>query len=180
MGNGLVLGRLWEHCGADEEVRFMRLFSFLIAALATALVAAGMATAATTTVSPAACQGNGGDVYRPAGSTIVIRGGWGTTTRGLGMDFLSAQTTTLTVNGAEVSDTASYYALPEEVTGGWLTWMTYPTGITLTNPGDTMTFDFAWAFSHPLIDGASFQSEASHRPVFFTGLDFGTCMVHAF
>jgi hypothetical protein len=127
----------------------------LVAALLTmSAVLAGSATAADTFVGTGNCiLANGGHVERPAGSTIVIRNGYQTKNYGLLNVWLGAQTTTLSVNGGAPVDVSNLYGAPTQLSNGlWLASETYPTGVTLANPGDTLTFRITISVSHRIAD----------------------------
>jgi hypothetical protein len=155
-------------------------------ALATAMLMTGVtpASAADVTINAAGC---GGHVTVPAGSTITVRFSDGEVTRGMLTDWLQAQTTTLTVNGGAPIDVSSLYSAPiQRPRGDWFSFLTYPTGITLANPGDSMTFTvtatlshlFAEVFNGPL----AFELGFEPGPPTFSGPGIfatGTCTVTA-
>jgi hypothetical protein len=122
--------------------------------LATPAVLAGSAKAADSVVGTGNCiLANGGHVTRPAGSTIVIRNGYQTQNYGLLNVWLGAQTTTLSVNGGPAVDVSDLYAAPVRTGDGlWLASELYPTGVTLANPGDTLTFRITISVSHFIVD----------------------------
>lgn len=150
-----------------------------VAAMGIAAVLAGSAAAADSVVGTSNCLlANGGQVTRPAGSTIVVRNGFATKTYGLGVNFLNAQSTTVSVNGGPAVDISALYGAPAEPIGGtWQTNAYYETGVTLTNPGDTMTFTISVSVSHLITD---VQAEPG-KPLFGgPGVIFsGTCTVTA-
>jgi hypothetical protein len=97
--------------------------------------------------------------FRPAGSTIVIRSRYAEQTRGTLTNFLEAQTTTLSINGGAAIDGTNLYSAPFFVpdfagtsNGVWEAGFDTPTGITLTNPGDSLTFHIKLAVSHPVAE----------------------------
>lgn len=148
-------------------------------ALAFAAAFASSAAAADSLVSTSNCLlVNGGNVTRPAGSAIVVRNGYSTKTYGLDVDFLKAQTTTLSINGEPAVDISGLYGAPaQQSDGSWRSDALYATGITLANPGDTMTFTISVSVSHLIAD---VQPEPG-RPLFGgPGVIFsGTCTVTA-
>lgn len=88
-----------------------------------------------------------GVVFRPAGSTIVIRSRVAEQTRGTLKSFLNAQTTILSINGGTPIDETNHYSAPFFVPnalgssiGFWEAGVDTPTGITLASPGDSLTF----------------------------------------
>jgi len=121
---------------------------------------------------------NGGHVNRPAGSTIVIRQGFGEFTRGILQDFLNAQFTIVSVNDAPMFDVSDQWSPPaQQPDGGWLSRVVVPTGVTLANPGDQMRFTFTL-----VIAGKVPEVVPGEGPVGFNGpgLSFGgTCTVTA-
>jgi DNA-binding beta-propeller fold protein YncE len=123
---------------------------------------------ATSVVNAFGCQLNGGQVFRPAGTEIVVRQGWGTSNRGLAMDFIQAQTTTVSVNGGAPVEISDGYNQPQPIEGSpssWVTRVEYPTGMVLA-PGESMTFRFVWSVSHRLHDGISFENGEFGKPLF--------------
>ena len=56
------------------------------------------------------CMGEGGETTVPAGSRIVLLFGWGAKNKGLVQDFLNAQTTTISLNGAAPIDVSDSYS----------------------------------------------------------------------
>jgi hypothetical protein len=124
----------------------------------------------------------GGHRTVPAGSTIVIRNGWASTVFGSQRSFLNAQTSILSVNDGPMVDVSDAYTEPEQAPDGhWTTWLRHPTGVTLTNPGDSMRFTFALVFDRPLTDTSDLDGDGSIDPVTgHAGLQFGgTCIVTA-
>jgi hypothetical protein len=127
--------------------------------------------------------GFGGHRTVPAGSTIVIRNGWTSTVFGSQRSFLDAQTSILSVNDGPMVDVSDAYTEPEQSpVEGWVTWLRYPTGVTLANPGDSMRFTFALVFDRPVTDTSDLDGDGSIDPVVpgHPGLAFGgTCSVTA-
>ena len=125
-----------------------------LVATSIAAMIASSATAADNVVGATNCLiVNGGQVTRPAGSTIVVRNGFATKTYGLNVDFLKAETTTISVNGGPAVDISNLYGAPMQPNGGgWVSNTFYPTGVTLANPGDTMTFTISVSLSHRFAD----------------------------
>jgi len=151
-------------------------------ALAVTAIAAAFASSAAAADSvvgaPGCLLGNGGQVTRPAGSTIVVRNGFATKTYGLGVNFLNAETTTISVNGGPAVDISSLYGAPtQESDGSWESNAFYATGVNLANPGDTMTFTISVSLAHRFAD---VQLEPG-QPLFGgPGVIFsGTCTVTA-
>ena len=124
----------------------------------------------------------GGHRTVPAGSTIVIRNGWLSTVFGSQRSFLDAQTSILSVNDRPMIDVSDAYTEPEQGPNGWATWLRYPTGVTLANPGDSMRFTFTLVFDRPLTDTSDLDGDGSIDPIVpgHAGLSFGgTCTVTA-
>jgi hypothetical protein len=142
-------------------------FLVAIGLAAAALFATSTAVAADQSVVGAyGCFLQGGHVYRPAGTSIVARFGWAAKTRGLVQDYLSAQTTTFSVNGSASADVSgSYSAVDEYEPGGFVTWVYYDTGIVLA-PGESMTFHTELSVAHRLLDGVVFENGEKGRPLF--------------
>src|SRR5262249_54018133 len=142
----------------------MRNAMVLVAAMGIAAVLASSAAAADSVVGATNCLlVNGGQVTRPAGSTIVVRNGFATKNQGLGVNSLGAQTTTISVNGGSAVDISGLYGPPtRQSDGSWVTNAFYATGVTLANPGDTMTFAISVSASHLITD---VQSEPG-QPLF--------------
>lgn len=150
----------------------------LIAALA---VGASTAQAADVTVGIGGCAQQGGQVTVPAGSTITARARFFDATRGVLTEYLRAQQTTFSVNGAIVDLTHSYTPPAQNADGFWFTDFLDPTGITLANAGDSLTMTVVATISHPFAE--EFVSlGAEPGSVFFSGpgLYFtATCTVTA-
>jgi hypothetical protein len=150
-----------------------------VMAMGVAAVLASSTAAADSVVGATNCLlVNGGQVTRPAGSTIVVRNGFATKNYGIDVNFLNAQTTTLSVNGGPAVDISGSYGAPTQVSdGSWRSDAFYATGVTLANPGDTMTFTISVSVSHRVAD---VQSEPG-QPLFGgPGVIFsGTCTVTA-
>lgn len=111
-------------------------------------IAASAARAAVVKVNPFLCQTfQGGSQTVPAGSEITIRQGAAEQTLGILTDFINAQTTTITVNGATV-DVSNAWPTPEQrPTGDYASFITYPTGITL-QAGQSLTVVWVTTVSH--------------------------------
>jgi hypothetical protein len=107
----------------------------------------------------------GGECTVPAGSRVVLALGWVATNRGLVQNFLQAQTTTISIDGAapvDISD--SYSAIEPFPDGGFASRIRHDTGVTLS-AGESLQVDGMLAVSHVVPDGA--VDETTHRPVFF-------------
>lgn len=154
-----------------------------VAALATAAVLPGWASAADNEVGVGNCLlANGGSVTRPAGSTIIVRNGWSTKNYGLNREFVNAQTTTLSVNGGPTVDISTLYGQPTQLSGTWVSYEYYPTGVTLANPGDTMRFTITISVSHQIADVTNGLEGYDPGPPLFGGpgvILSGTCTVTA-
>lgn len=124
--------------------------------------------------------GNGHRIL-PAGSTVVIRSGWASGNRGAVLSFLAAQTTILSVNDAPMIDVSGGYGdvVPNPL--GAATFLSYPTNVTLWEPGDSMRFTFALILNRPLVDVVDVDGDGSIDPGPATaGLSYGgTCTVTA-
>ena len=146
------------------------------------------ARAATANVSPYSCIVlNGGSVTRPAGSTIVVRQLWEEQTLGIELDFLNHQTTLFSLDAAPLADVSDQWSTPTQVDAGlpepvWASAFERNTGITLANPGDSMTFNFSLSVASavPEIFNPAIGGEAGQP--FFNGpgvIVAGTCTVTA-
>jgi hypothetical protein len=131
-----------------------------LAATAVAAVGIGTATARAgdVVVHSGSCA-NTGSTTVPAGSTISVFGGDWEVNRGVAQHWLNDQTTVISVNGGPSVDISSSYGAPSlsqpyggAPPGTWLTSFVYPTGVTLANPGDTMSFDITVSLAHPLAE----------------------------
>jgi hypothetical protein len=128
---------------------------FVLGCIGVALaLTAASASAADVTLGAGSCFfAGGGKITEPAGSTITIRFGDSEVNRGMLEDFLHAQSTTLTLNGGSPIDVSSIFGPPtQEANGTWQSTWTYPTGITLANAGDTLTFTITVTFSHVIAE----------------------------
>jgi hypothetical protein len=118
-------------------------------AAATLAVSATPASAADATVGGFGCILGNGQRTVPAGSTIVIRFGFIDVNRGELTNLLHDQTTTSSLNGGAPIDVSGLYATPTKNTdGSWETLALFNTGITLANPGDTMSFTLTVSLAH--------------------------------
>jgi hypothetical protein len=112
------------------------------------------------------CSAEGGQTTVPAGSRIVLLFGWGAKKKGLVQDFLNAQTTTISLNGAAPIDVSDSYSeiekLPKAIfpDGGFGSNVRHDTGVTLS-AGEALQADGTIVVSHPIPD---FFDDA-HRPV---------------
>jgi hypothetical protein len=132
---------------------------------ALALVATSSATAADQSVVGAyGCFLQGGHVYAPAGTEIVVRFGWAAKNRGLVQDFLNDQTTTVSMNGGEPVDVSGSYGDVITHPAGAASYVHHGTGVSLA-PGESLTFHLKTAISHPLLDGVVFADGDSGRPL---------------
>jgi hypothetical protein len=109
-----------------------------------------------------------GQVTRPAGSAISIALAWETKNRGLLVNYLQAQTTTISINGGPPVDASQAYSFSsQDSEDGFSSAMTtYATGITLA-AGESMSFVLVITLSHQLLDGFTLEDEVTHRPLFF-------------
>lgn len=114
--------------------------------------AASAAEAADVNVNPFICQDFQGR-YRtvPAGSTITLWQGVSAQTLGILTAFLSAQTTTITVDGTAVDVSDDWPAPEKRPTGDWATAITYPTGIAL-QAGQSLTVVWMTTLARPVQD----------------------------
>lgn len=104
-----------------------------------------------TNVNPFICQTfQGGGLTVPAGSTITIRQGASEQTLGILTAYLRAQTTTISLNGTTV-DVSDNWSAPAQFSpqGGWVSFITYPTGITLAS-GDSLVVSWTTTLDHVL------------------------------
>jgi hypothetical protein len=62
----------------------------------------------------------GGETTVPTGSRIVLLFGWAAKNRGLVQAFLNAQTTTISLNGADPVDISDSYGAIRDLPGGFL------------------------------------------------------------
>jgi len=123
------------------SIRRKSIPALLGAAAAALAIGAGTARAANVVVHLGRCLGNGGQATVPAGSTISVFTGFFEVNRGVLQNFFNAQTTTLSVNNGAPVNVNSLYGPPHQnPDGSWQVDLIYPTGITLANPGDSMTF----------------------------------------
>ncbi len=145
---------------------------------------ASVASAADVTVGAGGCiLANGGQATRPAGSTITIRWGVSEKNKGISVNYLHAQSTSIVVNGGQPVDVSDSYGVPTlQPDGTWVTFVSYPTGVTLANPGDTLTFSVDVSLAHPLAEVTNGLDGFTPGPPIFNpaGTYFsGTCTVTA-
>src|SRR5690242_10281960 len=120
-------------------------------ALATAMLATDVApaSAADATIGGFGCITGSHQRTVPAGSTVVIRFGFIDFNRGVLTNLLQDQTTTSSLNEGAPIDVSGLYATPtHNPDGTWETLAFFHTGITLANPGDTMTFTLTVSLAH--------------------------------
>ncbi len=109
--------------------------------------------------------GQGGQCTVPAGSRVVLTIGWAAKNRGLVQDFLNAQTTTISINGAAPIDISDSYGPIEPFPdGAFATRLRHDTGVTLS-VGESLQVDGMLAVSHVVPD--ALLDEQTHRQVFF-------------
>jgi hypothetical protein len=153
----------------------------VVAALAAVVLGgtASTAAAADAIVHPSTCAAQGGQATVPAGSTLVVRQGLAEQTRGNLTAFLNAQTTTLTINGGAPIDLSGGYESPTAAGGGYVSFVNYPTGMTLA-AGQSATFAFTISLSHPVpeVFNPAAGGDAG-EPVFNSGSTTVTCTVTA-
>ena len=111
----------------------------------------------------------GGQVTRPAGSQVRIAQGWSAKSKGLMVDYLQAQTTTIIVNGGPPIDVSDAYSPPApDDFGTFGSDVGYDTGIVLA-AGESMTFVVSIVLSHRLNDGYTFEDDTKTKKPFFFG-----------
>jgi hypothetical protein len=178
--------------GRVKEGRGMkRLLLAVVAtvALATAMLATDVASAsaADVTIGGFGCITGSHQRTVPAGSTIVIRFGFIDFDRGVLTNLLQDQTTTSSLNEGAPIDVSGLYATPtQNPDGTWETLAFFHTGITLANPGDTMTFtltvSLAHQFAEELNGPVAFDEGFTPGPPAFSGpgvIVNGSCTVTA-
>jgi len=101
-----------------------------------------------------------------AGSRVVLHIGWAATKKGLVKNFLKAQTTTISLDGAAPIDVSDSYSEiePRPDQGDFVTRIRHDTGVTLS-AGESLQADGMLAVSHVTFDG--FFDEITHRPFLF-------------
>jgi hypothetical protein len=109
--------------------------------------------------------GEGGEWTVPAGSRVVLMLGWGAKTHGLMKNFLQAQTTTISIDGAAPIDLSDSYsqieARPDE--DDFVSRIHYDTGVTLS-AGESLQVDGMLAFSNVVPE---VRDETTHRAILF-------------
>lgn len=125
---------------------------------------------------------SGGQVTRPAGSTIVVRYGFVAPTRGELLHYLQVQTTAVGISDGQMVDYSGAYDAPaQDANGNWGSFITVNTGVTLANPGDQMRFTFVNTLSGTVTEVPAPAGGERGPPVQGgPGLAFGgTCTVTA-
>jgi hypothetical protein len=122
--------------------------ALVVAGLFAAALGTQTAAASTVTVSLVSCAANGGSATVPAGSTVTLRVGNGFQSRGNAVVFLKDVTVTASVNGTPVANPNQYWSAPSLISSLWVVFWTYPTGIALINPGDSLTASFQETLTH--------------------------------
>ncbi len=111
---------------------------FAAVVVAALVMGAGTAKAGEVVVNQVDCFYSGGVATVPAGSTIIVAGAWAEVNYGVLRNFLLDRTQTLSVNGG--SPITVGFGAPYRVPNGlWVSDWSVATGVTLANPGDTMT-----------------------------------------
>ena len=151
------------------------LFIAVSALAAAAGLAFGTASAraADVNVNLFGCVQQGGQRSVPAGSTIAIRIRNNEVNLGVLTHFLNAQTTTLSLDGGPLIDITGVWDSPAPVgDGSWTSLLTYPTGITLANAGDSVTataiVSFSRRFAEVFNGPVGFAAGYSPGPPVFT------------
>ena len=126
------------------------------------------------TVGGFGCILGSGQRTVPAGSTIVIRFGFTDFNRGELTNLLLDQATTLSLNGGTPIDVSGLYPTPTQLPGStWETLAFFNTGITLANPGDSMTFSLTVSLARQYADEmngpAAFDQGFTPAPPVFSG-----------
>jgi hypothetical protein len=168
-------------------LRFKLVAAFALSVVAALAIGASAAQAADVTVPIGACAREGG-VTVPAGSTIIARFRDSEVNRGVVTNYLQAQQTLISLNGGPAIDISDSYSQPAQLSDGeWYVQVLYPTEITLTNPGDTLSMmvvvSFSRVFAETFNGPVGFSSEFNPGPpvitapgqVYFTA----TCTVTA-
>lgn len=142
------------------------------------------ASAADSIVGAGGCiLGQGGHVTRPAGSTITIRSGYSESNRGILSNFLGTQSTSISVNGGQPVDLSDAYSEPTlQPDGTWASFIIYPTGMLLANPGDSLTFSVVVSLAHRLAEPLYAYDFYTPGPPLLSGpgtVFSGTCTVTA-
>jgi hypothetical protein len=111
------------------------------------------------------CMNDGGSAV-PAGSRVVLALGWVAKNRGLVKQFLDAQTTTVSLDGAASIDISDSYGEiePRPDTGEFASGIRHDTGVTLA-AGESLQVDGMMAVSHVVASGI--LDEDTHRPMLF-------------
>ena len=111
------------------------------------------------------CMSDGGSTV-PAGSRVVLALGWVAKNRGLVKQFLDAQTTTVSLDGAASIDISDSYSEiePRPGTGEFATGIRHDTGVTLA-AGESLKVDGMMAVSHVVASGI--LDDDTHRPMLF-------------
>jgi hypothetical protein len=114
-------------------------------------VAAAPAHAAPAFVSAYGCANvHGGQATVPAGSSVTVRQRIAETRRGVLLAWLTAQSTSLSVNGGPTLDLTGDWSSPgQQSDGSWLTTVDADTGVTLA-AGQSLTFAFEITLAHPV------------------------------
>jgi hypothetical protein len=134
-----------------------------------------------------------GNATVPAGSTVDMFGGVYDAYKGVVINYLHDHTTLATLNGGPPVNINSLYTAPSTAQpfggappGTWLSYFIYPTGITLANPGDSLTFTYTDTlnrlFAEPFNGPVPFALGYPPGTVFFTPggtTNSATCTVTA-
>jgi hypothetical protein len=172
----------------EVEMKVKTIATIVLACTATLAFGSSGAKAADVTVGLGRCVSLGGQTTVPAGSMIIGRLRVFEVNRGMVHNYLQAQRTTFSIDGAQPVDLSDGYDGDEAVEGGgWSTAVFYSTGITLANVGDSVTVTYLVTVKRNLVETLNsplnFSEGGTPGPPLFTAAGdlytTGTCTITA-
>jgi len=154
--------------------------------LVLAVLVIGLSVAATGYAAPPGAfnvfgcsQLQGGHVTVPANTALEARGGWAAKTHGLVQNFMSSQTTTLSMGGGQPVDIAAFYgSITQDGQDDWGVRFAY--GLLPLASGQSTTVVENIVLPHRIQDGIAVQTDDNSKPYFWgPGTLTWTCVVTA-
>ena len=144
-----------------------RVLLLAVLVIAASVAATGYAAAPPRAFNVYGCsQLQGGHVTVPADTALEARGGWAAKTRGLVQDFMSSQTTTLSMDGAQPVDMAAFYgSITQSGQDDWGVRFAY--GLLPLASGQSTTVVENIVLPHRIQDGIAVQTDDDSKPYFW-------------
>jgi hypothetical protein len=166
------------HSGKEHAMRLVLVLAVLV--IGSSVAASGSAAPPPGAFNVYGCsQLQGGHVTVPADTALEARGGWAAKTRGLVQDFMSSQTTTLSMDGGQPVEMAAFYgSIAQSGPDDWGVRFAY--GLQPLSSGQSTTVVESIVLPHRIPDGIAVQTGDNSKPYFWgPGTLTWTCMVTA-